>query len=197
MTRMRSRIDGQIPNELSESNRTIISRASPRGDEMAGGGCGPMRPSNAQTLRSDATRWLERPAHRDCVPFRPRCGPESRHRKARGGRGILPLYPERSCPIGTTAVRRRISSHFGSVRGRTVGSSWKVPRIVWNSATPATSGKRSRVTMWASIRGFGIRIPILSVICGRRCPMASSRPASPIAPRRSSGECRLPGDDIN
>src|SRR4030042_2993617 len=93
------RVKLEIPDELG-SNRTIISRASPRGDEMAGGGCDPMRPSNAQTLRSDATRWLERPAHRDCVPFRPRCGPGSRHRNARGGRGILPLYPERSCQLG-------------------------------------------------------------------------------------------------
>ena len=156
-----------------------------------------MRPSNAQALRSDATRWLECPAHRDRVPFCPRCRLGSRHRNARGGRGILPLYPERSCQLGLQQMRRRISSQFGSVRGRIVGSSWKVPRIVWNSATPATSGKRSRVTMRACFRGFGIGIPILSVICGRRCPMANSRSASPIAPPRSSGECRLPGDGIN
>src|SRR4030042_2546411 len=93
------RVKLEIPDELG-SNRTIISRASHRGDEMAGGGCDQMRPSNAQALRSDATRWLECPDHRHCVPLCPRCGPGSRHRNAHGGRGILPLYPERSCQLG-------------------------------------------------------------------------------------------------
>ena len=38
------------------------------------------------------------------------------------------------------SMRRRLSSQSGSVRGRIVGSSWKVPGIAWNSATPATWG---------------------------------------------------------
>jgi hypothetical protein len=80
----------------------------------------------------------------DRVPFCPRCRPGSRHRKARGGRGILPLYPERSCRLGLQRLRSRFSFQFGSVRGRIVGSSWKVPMIVWNSATPATSGSKPR-----------------------------------------------------
>jgi len=74
------------------------------------------------------------------------------------GRGYY-LYILNEAAIGTTAARRRISSQFGSVLGGIVGSSWKVPRSVWNSATPVTSGKRSRVTMWACFRGFGIRDP--------------------------------------
>ena len=77
------------------------------------------------------------------------------HEDAGGGRGILPLYPERSMPIGTTALQRRLSSQSGCGRGHIAGSSWKVPMTAWNSAIPATSGKSSRVTMRGYFREFG------------------------------------------
>ena len=58
-----------------------------------------------------------------------------------GDEGYYLYILNECCQLGLQQYRSRFSSQSGSVRGRIVGSSWKVPGIVWNSATPATSGK--------------------------------------------------------